>query len=122
MAFRRRTAGQGNQVGLALVVQLPAPVDLAPVPQGPVQPSLRKAALDLVHGAQRHVQGFGHPGSGPTIVALEQNPRPGRDSGRAFPNPNQILEFFPLFRHQPHGVLITHLTATPTVNTSSRPL
>ncbi len=28
-------------------------------------------------------------------------------AGGDFPNPNQILEFFPLFRTQPHGVLIT---------------
>ena len=64
------------------------------------------ALLNPVHGAQRHIQGLGHLGSGPTIVALEENPRPGGHSGGAFPNANQILEFFPLFRRQPHGVLI----------------
>ena len=42
----------------------------------------------------------------PTVVALEENPGPGGDSGRAFPNPNQTLEFFLLFRPQPHCVLV----------------
>ena len=45
-------------------------------------------------------------GRWPTIVALEENPGPGGDSGWAFPNPNQTLEFFPLFRRQPHCVLV----------------
>ena len=57
-------------------------------------------------GAQRHIQGFSQPRSHPTVVALEQNPRPSGHSGRAFPHPNQILEFFPLFRRQPHGIFI----------------
>ena len=56
--------------------------------------------------AQGHIQGFSHLGRWPTVVALEENPGPGGDSGRAFPNPNQTLEFFPLFRRQPHCVLV----------------
>ena len=108
MAFRRRTAGQRDHVGLAPVVQLPMPVGLAPVPQGPSQPLLGKSLLDPVYGAQRHIRGARHLGSRPTVVALEQNPRPGRHSGRAFPYPNQMLQFLPLFRRQPHRVLITN--------------
>ena len=46
VALRRWTAGQGDEVGFAPVVQLPMPVDLAPVPQGPVQPFLGKALLN----------------------------------------------------------------------------
>ena len=42
VAFRRWAAGQRDQVGFAPVVQLAVPVDLAPVPQGPVQPFLAK--------------------------------------------------------------------------------
>ena len=106
MAFRRRTAGQRDQVGLAPVVQLPMPVGLAPVPQGPSQPLLGKSLLDPLYGAQRHIQGFRHLGSRPTVVALEQNPRPGHHSGRAFPYPNQMLQFLPLFRRQPHCVFV----------------
>ena len=69
VAFRRWAAGQRDEVGFAPVVQLAVPVDLAPVPQGPVQPFLGKALLNPVHGAQRHIQGFRHLGSSPTIVA-----------------------------------------------------
>ena len=116
MAFRRRTAGQRDQslprtgygVGLAPVVQLPMPVGLAPVPQGPSQSLLGKSLLDPLYGAQRHIQGFRHLGSRPTGVALEQNPGPGGQSGRAFPYPNQMLQFLPLFRRQPHRLLITN--------------
>ena len=79
-----------------------------PVPQGPSQPLLGKSLLDPVYGAQRHIQGFRHLGSRSTVVALEQNPRPGGHPGRAFPYPNQMLQFLPLFRRQPHRVLITN--------------
>ena len=106
MPCRRRAAGQGDQVGLAPVVQLPAPVGLGTVLQNPRQPFFGKALLDPVHGAQGHIQGFSHLGRWPTVVALEENPGPGGDSGRAFPNPNQTLEFFPLLRRQPHCVLV----------------
>ena len=66
MPCRRRTAGQRDQslprtgygVGLAPVVQLPMPVGLAPVPQGPSQPLLGKSLLDPLYGAQRHIQGL----------------------------------------------------------------
>ena len=64
----------------------------------PRQPFFGKALLDPAHCAQGHIQGFSHLGSRPTVVALEENPGPGGDSGRVFPNPNQTLEFFPLFR------------------------
>ena len=72
----------------------------------PANPSSVKRCFDPVHGAQGHIQGFSHLGRWPTVVALEENPGPGGDSGRAFPNPNQMLEFFPLFRRQPHCVLV----------------
>ena len=70
--------------------------------------------VELDQGSERpseevpDIQGFRHLGRRPTVVALEENPRPGGHSGRAFPNPNQILEFFPLFRRQPHRVFITN--------------
>ena len=89
MPCRRRAAGQGDQVGLAPVVQLPAPVGLGTVLQHPRQPFFGKALLDPVHCAQGHIPGFSHLGSWPTVVALEENPGPGGDSGRVFPNPNQ---------------------------------
>ena len=47
------------------------------------------------------VEATSRPWERPNCRALEENPRPGGHSGRAFPNPNQILEFFPLFRRQP---------------------
>ena len=55
MPFRRFTTGQSYQVGFAPVVRLPAPVDLAPVPQGPGQPFPGKSLLDSVYGAQGHI-------------------------------------------------------------------
>ena len=70
--------------------------------------------VELDEGSERpseevpDIQGFRHLGRRPTVVALEQNPRPGRHSGRAFPYPNQMLQFLPLFRRQPHRVFITN--------------
>ena len=70
MPFRRRAAGQSNQVGFAPVVQLPGPVGLGTVLQNPLQPFFGKALLDPVYGAQGHIQSFGHLGCRPTVVAL----------------------------------------------------
>ena len=106
MPFRRFGTGQRNEVGFAPVVQFPAPVGLGTVLQNSRQPFLGKALIDPVHCAQGHIQGFSHLGRRPTVVALEENPGPGGDSGRAFPNPNRMLQFFPLFRRQPHCVLV----------------
>ena len=70
--------------------------------------------VELDEGSERpseevpDIQGFRHLGRRPTVVALEENPRPGGHSGRAFPNPNQMLQFLPLFRRQPHRVFITN--------------
>ena len=76
MPCRRRAAGQGDQM---------VPVGLGTVLQNPGQPFLGKALLDP-HCAQGHI--FSHLGSRPTVVALEENPGPGGDSGRVFPNPS----------------------------------
>ena len=70
MAFRRRTAGQRDQVGLAPVVQLPMPVGLAAVLQNLLQPFFGKALLDPVYCAPGHIQSFGHLRCGPTVAAL----------------------------------------------------
>ena len=70
MPFRRRAAGQSNQVGFAPVVQLPGPVGLGTVLQNPLQPFFGKALLDPVYGAQGHIQSFGRLGCRPTVVAL----------------------------------------------------
>ena len=53
VAFRRWAAGQRDQVGFAPVVQLAVPVDLAPVPQGPVQPLKRCLIRYTVPSATR---------------------------------------------------------------------
>ena len=92
--------------GAPPVVQLPAPVGLGTVLQNPGQPFFGRALLDPVHCAQGHIQSFSHLGSRPTVVALEENPGPGGDSGRAIPNPNQTPEFFPQFHRQPHRILV----------------
>ena len=81
MPFRGWAAGQGNQVGLAPVVQVPGPVGLGTVLQNPLQPFFGKALLDPVHRAQGHIQSFGHLGRRPTVVALQQNPHSSGHSG-----------------------------------------
>ena len=95
--FRDRAAGQGDQVGFTPGVQLAGPVELGVVLQDPSQPILAEALLDPVHRAQRHIHLFCHLGRRLTVVALEQNPRPGGHPRRAFPNTDQTTEFLPLF-------------------------
>ena len=118
MPCRRWAAGQGDQVGLTLVVQLPAPVGLGTALQNPVQPFFGKALLGPVHGSQGHIHSFSHLGSLPTVVALEENLGPGGDSGRVFPNPNHTLEFFPQFHRQPNCVFVPDHHCHPANNTS----
>ena len=98
MPLRRWAAGQRRRVGFAPVVQLPVPLGLGPVLQNPFQPSLGEAPLDPVHRAQGHIQGFRHLGSEPTVVGLEQYPRPGGHPGRAFPGTNHMFQPVPLLR------------------------
>ena len=81
MPFRGWAAGQGNQVRLTPVVQLPGPVDLGTVLQNLLQPFFGKALLDPVYRAQGHIQSFGHLGRRPTVVALQENPRSSGQSG-----------------------------------------
>ena len=109
-----------DQVGLAPVVQLPVPVGLGTVLQNPGQPFLGKALLDPVHCAQGHIQGFSHLGSRPTVVALEENPGPGGDSGRVFPNPNQTLDSSRCSATSRTAYLSLTITATPANNTPTK--
>ena len=102
---RPRPRPGGDEAGLAPVVQLPRPLGLGPVLQNPCQPFLSEAPLDAEHRAFRNVQCSSHLGGAPSFVGLEQNPRPSRYPGRAFPSANQMLELLPFFRSQPHYIL-----------------
>ena len=110
MSLRRWAAGPGDEVRLVPVIQPPMPVGLAPVPQDLGQSLPSKTLLDLVYTVPSATsRASATRGAAQTIVALEQNPGPGGHPGRAFSHPNQLLEFFlffPLFRLQPHCVLV----------------
>ena len=72
MALGGRAAGQGYQVRLGPLVQLPVPVGLDSILKRPLQPVLGKAPLDAEHRSLGHVQGLGHPGSRPALAGLER--------------------------------------------------
>ena len=105
VAFRRRAAGQRDEVGLAPVVQLPVPMGLGPVLQHPSQSPLGKTPLDPEYRALGHIQGLGHLGRRPTLIGLQQYPGPGSHSGWAFTCPYQMLQLVPLLPSQPDRVL-----------------
>ena len=107
-------AGQGDQVGLATVIQLAVPVGLGPVPERPVQPILGEAPLEAEHRALGHVQGLGHPRRRPALTGLEQDARPGRNPGRTLPRPDQMLQLVAFLRRQPDGKFL------PDHNTTSQ--
>ena len=104
MACRRRSAGQGDQVGLPLVVQLAETVDLHPVLQHAVQTLVGVPPFDPVHGTFGHVQGHRHLGSIPTLVYLEQDTGPGSNAHRAFPAPDQTVQALSFFLGQLYRV------------------
>ena len=106
MPCRRRAAGQGDQVGLAPVVQFPAPVGLGTVLQNPRQPSSVKRCLTRYTVPRATSRASATWGVGQPSSLLRRIRALAVNSGRAFPNPNQMLEFFPLFRRQPHCVLV----------------
>ena len=75
---------------------------LGTVPQNPCQPYFGNALLEPVHCAWAHIYGFSHLGIQPIVFALEENPGPGGDSDQVLANPNQTLEFVPLFQCHRH--------------------
>ena len=119
MAFRRRTAGQRDQVGLAPVVQLPMPVGLAPVPQGPSQPLLGKSLLYPVYGAQRHIQGFRHLGDAQPSSLLSRIRALAVTRAELFPTRIRCCSSSRCSVASRTAYLSRTITATPTVNTSS---
>ena len=112
VAFGRGAAGQGNQMGLRTLIQLPVPAGLDPVPQRPLQSVLSEATLDVEHRANGHVQGLGHLGPRPPLVGLQQNAGPGGHSGGTPSCPNNMLQLVPLFRRQPDPEFLPDHAAT----------
>ena len=112
MALGGRAAGQGDQVGLATVVQLAVPVGLGPVPERPVQPILGETPLEAKHRALGHIQGLGHPRRGPALAGLEQDAGPGYDPGRTPPCPDHVLQLVAFLRRQPDRKFLSDHTDT----------
>ena len=71
VALGRRTAGEGDQVGLNPVVHLLIAVDLIAVSQHFIQSLQGVPPLGAEHGALRDVQGLSYLGSSPTLVCLQ---------------------------------------------------
>ena len=76
MALGRITARQGNQMGLATIIQLPVPIGLGMVVQHTVQSLLSVPPFGAQHRARRGVQRRRHLARAPSFVSLEQDPRP----------------------------------------------
>ena len=114
VALGGRAAGQGDQVGLATVVQLAVPVGLGPVPERPVQPILGETPLEAKHRALGHIQSLRHPGGGPApaLTGLEQDAGPGRNPGRTLPCPDHVLQLVALLRRQPNRKFLSEHTDT----------
>ena len=112
VALRGWAAGQGNEMGLRPLVQLPVPPGLDSILQRSLQPILGEAPLEAEHRALAHIQGLGHPGRRPPLVGLQQDPGPGRSPGSTLPCPNHMLQLVPFFRRQPDRKFLPDHTAT----------
>ena len=121
MAFRRRTAGQRDQVGLAPVVQLPMPVGLAPVPQGPSQPLLGKSLLDPVYGRPSATsRASAHLGDAQPSSLLSRIRALAVTRAESFSLPESDDAVPPVCSVASRTAYLSRtITATPTVNTSS---
>ena len=126
MPCRRRAAGQGDQslprtgYGWASppVVQLPVPVGLGTVLQHPANPSSVKRCLTRYTVPRATSKASATWGAGQPSSLLRRTRALAVTRGRVFPNPNQTLEFFPLFRYHRTAYLSLTITATPAINTS----
>ncbi len=112
VAFWGWAAGQGDQMGLAPLIQLPVPAGLDPVLQRRLQPVLGEAPLEAEHRALGHIQGLGHSGRRPALVGLEQDTGPGRNPGGTPSCPNHMLQLVPFLRRQPDRKFLSHHTVT----------
>ena len=88
LALRGRAAGEGYQMCLTLVVQLPVTVDLIAALQHLGQSLIGISPLGAKHRAFRYVQSGGYLGRGPALVYLEQNAGPGDCLGRTPARPD----------------------------------
>ena len=104
MALWGVAARQGDQVGLALIVQFAEPVGLDPVVQHTVQTLVGVSPLDPVHRAFGHVQSGSDRWHLPTLIDLQQDPGSGGDARRMFAAPDQSVQSFSLLRGQLYGV------------------
>ena len=106
MAFRRRSARQGNQVGFASIVQLAETVSLDPILQHAVQALVGVPPLDAVHRAFPHLQGRRYLWGFPSLVYLEQDAGAGNYPGRTLAAADQPVQPFPFLGAQLYRVSV----------------
>ena len=113
-SLRRRRAGQGNQVGLTLTIQLlPAPVQLLFATQGGRHSLLHAAAAYPFHRGGAHLQGPGdllvhHWPLGLILIAQQQDAGVSLLISRPPAPGNQCLQFLLFLYRQFYPVLLHH--------------
>ena len=105
VAIGRWATRQGDQVGLALIVQLAIPVGLDPILQHAIQTFLSVPPFGPVHRTLGHVQSVRNLGCVPSLSNFEQDARPGDDTSRTFAATYQSAQLLAFLRRQLYRVL-----------------